>query len=190
MKLLLAACAALTSLAAAETASAQAMTDTSVYGSVGYTRLDGDDSGLDGITGRVGVRFMRFVGIEGEFTQGIGSESFDDEDVDVDIELSKQFGAYVVGAVPITPNAEVFARVGYARLTLDAEVKALGESVNISGRGSGPAFGVGASFFFDGVNGVRGDYTRIEFSGDEEDEDNVLAGGAADLFSISYIRRF
>ena len=42
------------------------------------------------------------------------------------------------------------------------------------------SYGAGAQYMFDGVNGVRADYTRYDF-----DE-----GGDMDSFGLAYVRRF
>ena len=42
-------------------------------------------------------------------------------------------------------------------------------------------YGVGANYYFDGQNGLRGDWTRRDFEDD---------AGEADVYSVSYVRRF
>jgi len=163
-KLLLAAIAAST-LGFAVPAAAQ------TYGSIGYSTVEIDDVSLGAITGRFGWNSASFFGIEGEASFGVG----EDTSLGVDVELRTDIGAYVTGRLPVNEQFDVFARVGYARTEI--EVTPGGEEDS-----SGLAWGVGANWFFDDVNGVRVDWTRR----DTEDD----FGEDTDVWSISYIRRF
>lgn len=182
MKLLLGAAAAAALLAAAP-AFAQTPGQTQVYGTIGYTAAQGggdeDDTTLNAVTGRVGGRFGQYFGVEGQASFGVGSEEVDG----VDLKLENEFSAYLVGFLPLSPNADLIARIGYGRTEIGAEF--LGEEVTVDG--NGVTYGVGGQYYFDGVNGVRADYTRQEFS---EDEDADIQGGDVDAFTISYTRRF
>ncbi len=179
MKLLLGAAAAAVLLAGpafAQTAPA------TYYGNIGYSALSGggeDDTTLNAITGRVGARFGQYVGVEGQASFGLGSEEFEG----VDISLNNEFSGHLVGFLPVSPNADLLARIGYGRTELKGEI----QGFEAEASGSGITFGVGGQYFFDGLNGVRLDYTRQEFS---EDEDNEIQGGDVDTFTISYARRF
>ena len=167
------------------------LSDASAYGSVGYTRImtNGEDEfadlDLNAVTGRVGARFGRFVGIEGEASFGAGSSSAKVLGETIDVELDASFGLYAVGVLPISENAEVFARVGVGRTGIsagseDEDVKLVSssqESVN---------YGIGGAYFFDGRNGIRADYTRIAFDEDDGEDES----GEFDAFSLSYILRF
>lgn len=170
-------------------------TDTSAYGSIGYSRVqtNGEDEladiNVNAVTGRAGIRFGRYVGVEGEVSFGAGSETVDVLGVDVEVELDASFVGYLVGAIPITPNAEVFARVGYGRTGITASNDEAG--VSSSASEVSVNYGIGGSYFFDGRNGVRLDYTRFNFEDSEDEEDGEeVEAGEFDVFSISYIRRF
>ena len=95
-------------------------------------------------------------------------------------DLSHEYdaAAYVVGTLPISPNFELFGRVGYGTTQIKADVAGFsatedGESVN---------YGAGANYFFDAQNGVRADWTRRDFTDDN--------GGELDTYGLSYVRRF
>jgi hypothetical protein len=88
-----------------------------------------------------------------------------------------------VGFLPIAPNADLLARIGYGRTELKGEL----QGFEVEASGTGVSFGIGGQYFFDGLNGIRLDYTRQEFS---EDDDNEIQGGDLDTFTISYARRF
>ena len=64
---------------------------------------------------------------------------------------------------------------GYDRFEASAAGTTLG------GTDHSVSYGAGAQYFFGGgPNGVRGDYTRHDFDG----------GGDADVWSLSFVRRF
>ncbi|HEX8233691.1 MAG TPA: porin family protein [Caulobacteraceae bacterium] len=156
-------------------------TDTSVYGTLGYSHGSYEDVDLGGITGRLGVRFGRFFGVEGEATVGVTSDEVNIAGTDVDVDLNHDLGVYAVGFAPVNPNFDILGRVGYA--STDLEASAGGFSA--SGSNESWNFGVGAQYYFDGANGVRGEYTRKEF------DDNGAGGDAsADVWSLAYTRRF
>ncbi|WP_296820749.1 porin family protein [Brevundimonas sp.] len=170
---------ALTTAAAAvafTAAPAAAQIDPSWYGSVGVANVSAEDTDVDlnAVTGRLGARLNPYFGVEGEASFGLGDESVAPG---VDAELSHDASAYAVGYYPISNNFEVFGRVGYG--TTEIEVSGAGSSV--SENEDSLNYGVGAQYFFDGANGVRGDWTRRDFRDD---------AGEADVWSISYVRRF
>ena len=145
-------------------------------GSISYANVGADDADvdLDAVTARVGARFTPYFGAEGELSTGLGDETVAPG---VDVGLSYDAAIYGVGYVPINSNLELFGRLGYGTTELDAS----GPGGTITGDNDSWNYGAGANYFFDGVNGVRGDYTRREFQND---------GGSADVWSIGYVRRF
>lgn|SRR5215217_3080327 len=135
-----------------------------VYGTIGYGAVDIEDAAdLGAIQGRLGYKFNPYVAVEGEVSFGVKD--------DADIELKHQVGAFVVGSVPVTPQASLFARVGYSGATFDTP---LGEV-----DGDGVAYGVGGQYDFTAKDGVRVDWTRHDYD-----------GGDADVLSVSYARKF
>jgi hypothetical protein len=137
-------------------------------GSIGWSRFDGDDVGLDSVTGRLGTRWG-WIGVEGELSGGVGSDTVSG----VKVKLNHQAAIYATGTVPISENFDLFARVGYGTTKISGG--------GLSGSEQSWNYGVGGQYFFDGMNGVRGDYTRQDFN------DNL---GNADVWSLSYVRRF
>lgn len=176
MRNVLLATAALTLLAAP--AMAQTVSNPQVTGSLGYTQLDADGADLGAITGRLNAKFNRYVGVEGEASFGVKDDDVSFAGVDGKLSHEYDAAAYVVGTLPISPNLEVFGRVGYGTTQIKADVAGFsstedGESVN---------YGAGANYFFDGRNGVRADWTRRDFTDDN--------GGELDTYGLSYVRRF
>lgn len=177
MRIILLAAAAAALLATP--AAAQNAENSRFYGSVGYGHIDGDAYEFGSITGRVGFKPHRFVGVEAEGSVGVTDEEFDVSigGTSGTIEHKYDAAAYVVGFLPINKHIELFARVGYGT----SEVESSSSSVTVTQDGESLNYGVGASYLITGVDGFRGDWTRRDFS------DN---GGEADVFSLSYIRRF
>lgn len=176
MKSLVVAASAVALLALPGLASAQEAT--TVYGNIGYAHVDVEDADLGAIQARLGARFHPNFGVEGEAAFGIN-----DEDVTIapgvngSLELKHQLGIYGVAFLPVNENFDLLARVGYSTAEVEANVTGLGSG---SDDDSGWAFGVGGQYFFDGVNGVRVDYTRHEYDDDID----------ADIWSVAYSRRF
>ena len=63
------------------------------------------------MTGRLGYRFHPNFAVEGEATLGTS----DDDNA----ELDNAYGVYGVGILPVTPNIDLFGRVGYQQLSVD-----------------------------------------------------------------------
>jgi outer membrane immunogenic protein len=166
MKLLIAAAAAATALALAAPASAE------TYVNLGYSMLDDSDVNLGAVTGRLGWKSMTPFGIEGEASFGVN----DDEIAGVKVELNSQWAIYGTATAPVSDTVDLFARIGYG----STDLKASAGSLSANGSDESWNFGVGGQIFFSGDNGVRADYTRMDF-----DE-----GGDADVWTISYVRRF
>jgi outer membrane immunogenic protein len=143
-----------------------------LWGSVGYTHIGVEGMSLGAITGRVGAQFNPVLGIEGEGSFGVGSES----EGGVEVKLSHDFAGYVTASLPMTDNARLVGRVGYGTTEIEAEELGVSDDFDAGGY----RYGVGAEFFFDDSNGVRVDFLRVDA------EDSL----EADLYTISYVRRF
>ena len=173
MKRLLIAAAAAALTTAAAPAFAQDTVSTGWYGNLGYTSADSDDVTLGAVTGRLGYRLHPNWAVEGEVSFGTN-----DEDVvpGTSVKLDNQEAIYGVGILPVTPQLDLFARVGYGR----TELKVDGPGFTGSGDDNSWNYGAGAQWMFDDKNGIRGDYTKHDFDG----------GGDADSWSVSYVRKF
>lgn len=132
-----------------------------VYVSGGYTQFDGDGGAdLGAITGRVGVDLTPNFAIEGEGSFGVKGDSGTD--------LDSEFGAFVVGKLPISPSFDLFARVGASRI-----------ETSPGGSEDGLAYGAGGTFNLTPIDGIRADWTRHDYD-----------AGDADAYSLSYVRKF
>lgn len=138
-----------------------------VYGTVGYANVDADGANLGAIQGRLGYKFNPYVGIEGEGSFGVG----DDTVGGIDVEMKHQFGAFVVGFAPVSPQVDLFARVGYSSAEFDTTLGSID--------GDGIAYGVGGQYRFTDKDGVRLDWTRHDYD-----------AGNADVWALAYTRKF
>ena len=191
MKKALIAAVSVTTLIAMTPALAQAQTaPTGVYGNLGYSSAKADDLNLGAIQGRLGYRANDWLGVEGELALGVKDDKSRQvvagTPVDTRVELKHQEAIYAVGFAPITPQADLIARVGYGNTKAKASATAVGAGgpVTVSETADGDSwnFGVGAQYHWDTQNGVRVDYTRHEFRDDD--------AGHADVWSVAYSRRF
>jgi opacity protein-like surface antigen len=181
MKNALIAAASLAAIAAVVPAAAQAQ-DAATTNAGAYVNLNlglGNYGSADvkAVQGRVGYRFNDWVGVEGELATGIDSDTDTISGVRVKQTLKHEAAAYVVGFAPIAANTDLIARVGYG--TTKAKVSAAGVSASDSNESFN--YGVGAQHHFDGVNGIRADFTRQEFRHD---------GGHANVWTVGYTRKF
>jgi outer membrane immunogenic protein len=150
---------------------------TGVYANVGYAHADIDPVKLGGIQGRLGYRANNWFGVEGELAFGVkGDTVAATPTLNVKMELDYQAAIYGVGFLPIAENTDLLARVGYGKAKISGSAAGVGASVDDTSWN----FGVGGQYHFDGVNGVRIDYTHHEFDD----------GDSADAWSVVYSRRF
>ena len=173
----LAAIATVVPAAAQAQVASTAAVPTGVYANVNGGLADGGQADLGVIGGRLGYRFNNFMGVEGELATGLKSDTDNIAGVDVNTKLKHSAGVYGVGFLPVGPNTDVLARIGYGTTKLRA--KAAGVSASDSEESWN--FGVGAQHYLDGANGVRVDYTRQEFEND---------AGHANVWTVGYTRRF
>jgi hypothetical protein len=180
MKVLITAAAAtafavlLPAAALAQTAS----TGTTFYGTLGYADTDLDHTNLGAIQGRLGARFGQYFGVEGELSGGVKSDTVNVAGTDVKVKLDHQEAIYGVGFLPVSPNFDLLARVGYGHSQGSGSVS----GVSATARGDSWNYGVGGQYTFDGQNGVRLDYTRESFREHDTNDANV--------WSVAYVRKF
>lgn len=148
------------------------------YASLGYSQGDYDGGADMGtIQGRIGARFGQYFGAEGELGLGVKDDDTYVGGLKADNSVKHQAAVYGVGFLPVSPNADLYARVGYG----DTKVKTKVAGIPDSDSQQSWNYGVGGQYFFDGKNGVRADYTRHEFlHGDDK----------ADVASVAYVHKF
>jgi hypothetical protein len=176
MKHLIAAASAAVLAAVSAPAFAQGASapDVTGYGNLGYSLADLQNGpSLSALGGRLGARFARYFGVEGEAAFGVGSKSYGGADV----KLKSSVAGYAIGFLPVQPNFDVFARVGYGHDT----IKATAAGVSSSAGEDSVNYGGGVQAFFTPHDGVRAEYTRHDLRHN---------GGTANVWSVSYVRKF
>jgi hypothetical protein len=147
------------------------------YGTLGYTHLDRGPADLGGVTGRLGLRFGRFVGAEAEGTFGVDSDKSRVSGAPARTELKRSVGVYGVGYVPVGSKVDLFGRVGLGNSKV--ETSGLGQAVRES-RDS-VNYGGGAQVFLTQRDGLRAEYTRESFR---------HGPGHNNAWGLSYVRKF
>lgn len=180
MKALITAASAV-ALAALLPAAASAQTakaGTTFYGTLGYDDTSFDHANLGALQGRLGARFGQYFGVEGELATGVNSDKVNVGGDDVKVKLDSQEAIYGVGFLPLSPNFDLLARIGYGHTSGTGSVPGLSTVV----KGDSWNYGVGGQYSFDGKNGVRVDYTREAYQPRDADDANV--------WSVAYLRKF
>lgn len=147
-----------------------------VYAGAGATiftaEAGGEDVSLGAILGRVGFKTNPFFGVEGEFAIGIQDDEFDVLGQEVSVGLDSEYGVFAVGWLPIPLVGDLFGRVGYADLSIEADAGGFG---SVSEDGSGLAYGAGFQFSQFPFTQLRVEYTRYEPDDGEIDSFGVSA---------------
>lgn len=197
MKSLMFAASAAATLAIALPAAAQGLNlaepeHTGAYGDLGYnhTSVHGADQSI--VQGRLGWRFNRFFGAEGELGVGVdgGDRTFGaggPSPLDVGAKQKFNEAAYAVGYLPVMPRMDLFARVGYGAAQYKISPDGLAD---YNAHTNGFRYGVGGQYYFDGQNGLRLDYTRYDIQ-NLSDSGGYFGGDKdANEWSVAFSHRF
>jgi len=156
--------AAALSMLGVQSASAEAA-QSGPYVGVGYSTINFSDADVrvGVINGRIGYRVGPHFAIEGEGAFGIQDDTVTVDDglggfVDVDAELDSAWSIFAVGAMPVSEDTVVFARLGYATVEVTAEA----QGVSASDDDSGVALGVGGWVSLSDHFALRADYTYVD----------------------------
>ena len=174
---------ALSTLAVPALAQTQASsTSPSYYVNLGDSLLTPEHGSINEITGRIGVRLNPNVGFEGEIGGGTNTAHNYGGVGPANVSETVAGAGYAVGYLPIAPNFDLLARVGYGE-------NALHESATVPGGPNGTHtygslnYGAGAQYMFTANDGVRGDFTRRDYQG----------GGSPDtanVWSLAWVHKF
>jgi outer membrane immunogenic protein len=141
------------------------------YGTLGYGHATRDELNLGAVQGRLGYRWSRWFGIEGDVLFGVQDDSLTIDGDRINFDLKHAEAIFAVVFLPLGENTDILARAGYGH----AKIRGSSGDDSATESQEVPAAGVGLQHHFDGVNGVRADYTRF---------------GDANVWSIAYSRRF
>jgi outer membrane immunogenic protein len=167
--------------------------DATGYATLGYSYVQAANLTNGAVTARGGVRFGRYLGVEGELNFGVNDDRFvfslpcsvlcPPPAILITSKLRDAEAIYAVGFLPLSPDADLFIRAGYgaAHYTMRPVPDFTETSFN---------FGAGGDYYFYRSNGVRLDYTRF----DNLHQHNLIArqaiGSGTNVWSASYILRF
>jgi len=180
MRAFLPAASAAVLLALPIAASAQDASGSKFYGGLGYSLHDYKGADPSSAQARVGARLHPNFAIEAEGGVGVNSDDSNRGGVDSKSRILRQGAVYGVGLAPVSPNADVYARIGYGATKVKTEFDAAGVTGSDKDTIKSWNYGVGGQYFFDGANGVRADYTRQDAS----------RGRDANVWSAGYVRKF
>jgi hypothetical protein len=147
------------------------------YGNLGYSFVDAGSANLGAIHGRLGARFGQYLGLEAEGALGVDSDKSDIAGTTVKSDLKHSVAAYAVGFFPVTPQFDLFGRVGYG----NTKIKASAAGVSASDDADSWNYGGGVQYFLTAKDGLRGEYTRHSFTN---------GPGHANVWAVSYVRKF
>lgn len=156
---------------------APAMAQTTGYATAGYNHEESDAATVGSVQARMGLRFGRHLGVEGEVSQGVKSDDITIGGVRTEVKAQPAAAAYGVAYLPVGERADLFARAGYGT----SRYRATTGNVSVSDVDASINYGVGGQYFFSDKDGVRLDYTRKDFNDTREDSDTA---------SVAYVRKF
>lgn len=179
MKILIAAALAVSALALAVPASAEGF-----YGNIGYSYKDGQQINLGGPTARIGWQSSTPLGIEGEASIGVDKDITSQSTVSAKrVQLQHQWAVYGTATGKITDKLSLMGRLGYGSENLKFSPTATAAPFKAYQQAfKSWNYGASATLDLDGVNGLRADYTRMNFKQKGLSDDNV--------WTIGYTRKF
>jgi len=160
--------------------SSQAMAqDSGTYINLGVDAVEFDSYN---ISAKLGYNINDYFAVEGQAAFGV----IDDEIDGVDFGVDSSFGAFGVVSLPVAENSELFARGGYHFTQVGGSSDGIGASVDTDGF----AFGAGGQYFFSANDGIRLEYTYYDLNVNSDLIDDEDDSGSADVFTVSYVRKF
>ena len=183
---------ALTAAAIAGFASAASAQDSGAYVNIGVDAVEFEAFNL---SGKVGYNINEYFGVEGQAAFGVVNDKITEDGEELEIGIDSTFGAFGIVRLPASENFDIFARAGYAFTQVGISSGPASVGLDFDGF----AFGVGGQYMWDGLNGVRLEYTRYDNNFDTDSIDGLDAedveelndlGFAADVISLSYVRKF
>ncbi|GAA6140378.1 porin family protein [Hydrogenophaga sp. 5NK40-0174] len=144
-----------------------------VYVEAGYTplSLDARYAGVDissdpsSLRGLVGYELGPFVAVEGMISFGVADDDISGNGISTGLkgEVDNMFGAYIKPKFPVTPEFDLFGRLGFASTKLSV--------AGDSGTETSLSWGLGASYKINEQLSINGDYMTYH------DKDDVTIDG-------------
>ncbi len=162
---------------------------TGVYAGLGWSETNTQGANTGALSGKLGYRFNRYVGVEGDGSVGLlsgGKDGPAGSPTHVDVKQKLAGAGYLVGFLPLMPNVDLLARVGYGASSYRVGPAGAAE---YNASENGLRYGAGVQMFR-GSNGLRADYTREQMS--NLTDPGLALGGRdhADVWSVSFVHKF
>lgn len=168
--------------------------------SIGYSSFDVGSQNLNAITGRVGwapgdpggANGVLGVGVEGEVSLGLGSDTMGTGTSRVSAKLSSEYGVFGT-LTAATDGFSVFARVGYANIDAKSTTGTGSTATHKSFNEGGLAYGAGAALNLGEASAVRVDYTHYDVdlgAKPAAGSTPAVKGHDANTWSLSFVQRF
>lgn len=139
-----------------------------LYGELGYSALNVDGGGssvdLGALTGTIGYGVHENLAVEGMLAFGVQ----DDKIGGAKVELEHSYGVFAKPRIMLSPNFELFGRLGYVESKLKASAPGYRSLTDTDGDW---AYGLGGNYYFDRNSYVSANYLRFY------DKDNVKGDG-------------
>ena len=145
---------ALAAVASVAAIAAPAFADSNA--SIGYSNSNISNFNVGAVTGRFGWNSGP-LGIEGEGSFGLKSDTNGSGASRDSAKLSSEFGIFGTAQADVSKDFELFARAGYATGDYKSTHGVGSTATSNSDSASGFAYGAGAVWMFDDMNGVRAD---------------------------------
>ncbi len=155
--------------------------ETGIANTTGTAKLDEDDTGKKIFAG---VHLNKFISIEA-FYADLGEASLSGNNGDTfqfngstfaftanNVKITskgKGFGIAPMVGYNITENFRPFAKIGVHRWDIDTTATTSAGSASISNSGTDLMFGLGLAYSFTKNIGIRAEYERFKFDGDDAD---------------------
>lgn len=172
----------------AQDAPAPTLTQPQGYATLGYTYLNPYNHALGELTGRAGLRFGKYWGVEGEAGGGIVGNHFTSPAGNrASLNSGISTAVYAVGYLPITSKLELLARGGYGESSVQirSDVGPSTANANSSKTLVSANYGAGAQYMLTPKDGFRIDYTRRDYQAPGFDNPKDT-----DTYALSYVRKF
>lgn len=139
-----------------------------LYGEVGYSALNVDGGGisvdLGALSGTIGYGVHENLAVEGMLAFGVK----DDKIGSAKVELEHSYGIFAKPRLMLSPNFELFGRIGYVESKLKASAPGLSSLTDTDGDW---AYGLGGNYYFNRNSYISANYLHFY------DKDNVKGDG-------------
>lgn len=139
-----------------------------LYGEVGYSALNVDGGGisvdLGALSGTIGYGVHENLAVEGMLAFGVK----DDKIGSAKVELEHSYGIFAKPRLMLSPNFELFGRIGYVESKLKASAPGFSSLTDTDGDW---AYGLGGNYYFNRNSYISANYLHFY------DKDNVKGDG-------------